>query len=74
MKKNLFIIAAALVLASCGGNHQKADDPLADSGRTQRMEIVQQVFLNSYSWNCWTTYSFDIHRKKTCFTHPTISN
>ena len=38
MKKNLFIIAAALVLASCGGNHQKADDPLADSGRTQRTE------------------------------------
>ena len=36
MKKNLFITAAALVLASCGGNHQKADDPLADSGRTQR--------------------------------------
>ena len=38
MNRNLFIIAAALVLASCGGNHQKADDPLADSGRTQRTE------------------------------------
>ena len=40
MKKNLFITAAALVLASCGGNHQKADDPLADSGRTQRTETL----------------------------------
>lgn len=32
------IIAAAWVFASCGGNQQKADDPLADSGRTQRTE------------------------------------
>ena len=38
MRKTLNIIAAALVLASCGGNQQKADDPLADSGRTQRTE------------------------------------
>jgi len=32
------IIAAALAIASCGGNSNKADDPLADSGRTQRTE------------------------------------
>jgi len=38
MKKYLSIIAAALVIASCGGNQHKADDPLADSGRTQRTE------------------------------------
>ena len=38
MKKQLTIFAAALVIASCGGNQQKADDPLADSGRTQRTE------------------------------------
>ena len=38
MRKYLSIIAAALVIASCGGNKHKADDPLADSGRTQRTE------------------------------------
>ena len=38
MRKTLNIIAAALVIASCGGNQHKADDPLADSGRTQRTE------------------------------------
>ena len=38
MRKYLSIIAAALVIASCGGNQHKADDPLADSGRTQRTE------------------------------------
>lgn len=38
MYKNLLIIAAALAIASCGGNVRKADDPLADSGRTQRTE------------------------------------
>ena len=38
MRKILYIIAAALVIASCGGNQHKADDPLADSGRTQRTE------------------------------------
>ena len=38
MKQYLTIIAAALVLASCSGNQPKADDPLADSGRTQRTE------------------------------------
>lgn len=32
------IFASALALASCGGNQQKADDPLADSGRTWRTE------------------------------------
>lgn len=32
------IFASALALASCGGHQQKADDPLADSGRTQRTE------------------------------------
>lgn len=38
MRKYLSIIAATLVIASCGGNKHKADDPLADSGRTQRTE------------------------------------
>ena len=38
MKLQTTIIAAALVLASCGGNQHKAEDPLADSGRTQRTE------------------------------------
>lgn len=38
MRKYLSIIAAALVIASCGGNQHKAEDPLADSGRTQRTE------------------------------------
>ena len=38
MKKTSIIIAAALALASCGGNQHKADDPLADTGRTQRTE------------------------------------
>ena len=38
MRKTLNIIAAALVFASCGGNQHKAEDPLADSGRTQRTE------------------------------------
>lgn len=38
MKHFLTIIAAVLGLASCGGNQQKASDPLADTGRTQRTE------------------------------------
>jgi mannan endo-1,4-beta-mannosidase len=38
MNKHLSVIAAALVIASCGGNQHKADDPLTDSGRTQRTE------------------------------------
>ena len=38
MRKTLHIIAAALVFASCGGSQHKAEDPLADSGRTQRTE------------------------------------
>ena len=40
--KHLFIIAAALVLASCGGNSKKDGDPLADSGRTVRTEALLQ--------------------------------
>lgn len=32
------ILASALALASCGGNQQKADDPLAENGRTWRTE------------------------------------
>ena len=42
MKLQTTIIAAALVFCSCGGNHQKASDPLADSGRTQRTENLLQ--------------------------------
>lgn len=38
MDKYLTIIVATLVITSCGDNHHKADDPLADSGRTQRTE------------------------------------
>ena len=38
MKKTSFFIAAALAIASCGGNHQNANDPLAESGRTQQTE------------------------------------
>jgi len=45
MNKNMLIIAAALAIASCGGNVRKADDPLANSGRTQRTENL----LNSLS-------------------------
>ena len=36
--KHTLIIAAALALSSCGGNRQKAADPIADSGRTARTE------------------------------------
>ena len=38
MEKTFLIIAAALAIASCGGSQHQADDPLADSGRTQRTE------------------------------------
>lgn len=38
MKKILTIMAAGLLFAACGNKHKKADDPLADSGRTQRTE------------------------------------
>jgi len=39
--KHLMTIAAAAILAmSCGSSSQKADDPLADSGRTQRTETL----------------------------------
>ena len=36
MKKILLLATAALLTAACGNNEKKADDPLADSGRTQR--------------------------------------
>ena len=36
MKKILLMATAALLTAACGNNEKKADDPLADSGRTQR--------------------------------------
>jgi mannan endo-1,4-beta-mannosidase len=42
MRLQTTIIAAALVLCSCGGSQQKANDPLADSGRTQRTENLLQ--------------------------------
>ena len=38
MKKILLLATAALLTAACGNNEKKADDPLADSGRTQRTE------------------------------------
>lgn len=38
MKKILIMATAALLMAGCGNSEKKADDPLADSGRTQRTE------------------------------------
>ena len=38
MKKILLMAAAALLAVGCGNSEKKADDPLADSGRTQRTE------------------------------------
>lgn len=38
MKHKIMIVAAALAVCSCGSNRSKADDPLADTGRTQRTE------------------------------------
>ena len=38
MKHLLIITAAAILVMSCSSKSQKADDPLADSGRTQRTE------------------------------------
>lgn len=55
MRKHLSIIAAALVIASCGGNQHKADDPLADSGRTQRTE---NLLSNLKIWGDSTVYLF----------------
>ena len=55
MRKHLSIIAAALVIASCGGNQHKADDPLADSGRTQRTE---NLLSNLKAWGDSTVYLF----------------
>jgi mannan endo-1,4-beta-mannosidase len=55
MRKYLSIIAAALVIASCGGNQHKADDPLADSGRTQRTE---NLLSNLKVWGDSTVYLF----------------
>ena len=55
MRKYLSIIAAALVIASCGGNQRKADDPLADSGRTQRTE---NLLSNLKAWGDSTVYLF----------------
>jgi len=37
-KSIILLIAAALLVEGCGNRHKKADDPLADSGRTQRTE------------------------------------
>jgi hypothetical protein len=40
MKHLLTIAAAAILVMSCSSQSQKADDPLADSGRTQRTETL----------------------------------
>ena len=63
MRKYLSIIAAALVIASCGGNQRKADDPLADSGRTQRTE---NLLSNLKAWGDSTVYLFG-HQDDTIF-------
>lgn len=38
MKEYAIIAVTALLAVSCGNHQQKADDPLADTGRTQRTE------------------------------------
>ena len=38
MKNYILLSLAILTIVSCGSNQHKADDPLADSGRTQRTE------------------------------------
>lgn len=58
MRNSLYIIAAALVIASCGGNQHKADDPLADSGRTQRTE---NMLANLKALGDSTVYMFGQH-------------
>ena len=63
MRKYLSIIAAALVIASCGGNQRKAVDPLADSGRTQRTE---NLLSNLKAWGDSTVYLFG-HQDDTIF-------
>ena len=53
MNKTSLIIAAALAVCSCGGNQHKADDPLADTGRTQRTESLLTNLMaigDSSSW------------------------
>lgn len=57
MKYSL-IIAAALAICSCGGNQHKADDPLADSGRTQRTE---NLLDNLKALSDSTVYMFGHH-------------
>ena len=58
MNKYIAIIAAALAISSCGGNSNKADDPIGDSGRTVRTETLLQ---NLKAWGDSTVYLFGQH-------------
>ena len=58
MKHYLITIAAALAIASCGGNQHKADDPLAPTGRTQRTE---NLLTSLKSLGDSTVYLFGHH-------------
>lgn len=57
MKKYAAIALAALTLTACGKKH-KADDPLAESGRTQRTE---NLLINLKAIGDSTTYMFGHH-------------
>ena len=57
MKKLLTLTAAALLTAACGDNN-KADDPLADTGRTQRTE---NLLANLKAMGDSTVYMFGHH-------------
>ncbi len=58
MKHLLTIAAAAILVMSCSSKSQKADDPLADSGRTQRTE---NLLANLKAWGDSTVYLFGQH-------------
>ena len=53
MKKPIVLFAAALVMSSCGGSHQKADDPIGDSGRTVRTENLLANLLALGDSSIW---------------------
>lgn len=53
MKKLIVLFAAALALSSCGGSHQKADDPIGDSGRTLRTENLLANLLALGDSSVW---------------------
>ncbi len=56
--KTPIIIAATFALCSCGGNQQKASDPLADSGRTQ---LTENLLTNLKALGDSSVYMFGHH-------------